>query len=174
MAQTYPTISFRDYRIYWVHRATTPEARERIARFWLDNKAIGDAAEAERRAHEVGCLVVNQDAEIVGVNTVYEAALGDKGRRYWFYRTFVRPDARTTGLSTTVFRFTAKKLGTAPREGDAPQGIVVVAENPKFARPGGRRRLQRLGMRSIGTSPRGQEVWVLDFEVPQPSPASTV
>ena len=72
-----------------------------------------------------------------------------------------------------MMMITAKKLGTAPREGDSPQGIVVVAENPKFARPGGRRRLQRLGMRSIGTSPRGQEVWVLDFVVPQPSPAST-
>jgi hypothetical protein len=174
MAQTYPTISFKDCRIFWVHGTTTPEVRERIALFWLDNNAIRDTAEADRRAQEVGCIVVNAAAEIIGVNTVYRGSLVKDGPRYWFYRTFVRPGSRSPGLSSAVFRFTAKKLAAAPRDAEAPQGIVVVAENPKLARPGGRRRLERLGLQSRGVGPLGNEIWVLDFDAPQPSPASTV
>jgi GNAT superfamily N-acetyltransferase len=174
MARTYPTIAFKDYRIFWVHHATTPEVRERIARFWQDNDAIRDAAEAGRRAEEVGCIVVNAAAEIVAVNTVYPASLVKAGPRYWFYRTFVRPDSRSPGLSSATFRFTVKKLAAAPRDAEAPQGVLVVAENPKLARPGGRRRLERLGLRSRGVGPRGNELWVLDFDAAQPSPDSTV
>jgi hypothetical protein len=173
MARTYPTVAFKNCRIFWIRGAVTPEVKDRLVGFWLDNDAIEDRAEADRRVAEVGCIVVNEQAEIVGVNTLFVHPLTD-GRPYWFYRTFVRPDSRTAGLSSAVFKFTAKKLAAAPRDADAPLGIVVVAENPKLARPGGRRRLERLGLRSIGTGPRGNEIWVLDFDAAQPSPASTV
>ncbi|MCU0972151.1 MAG: hypothetical protein MUF57_10355 [Gammaproteobacteria bacterium] len=168
MARTYPTIAFKNCRIFWIRGAVTPEVQSRLVAFWLDNKAIEDRAEAERRVSEVGCIVVNEQAEIVGVNTLFAHPLTD-GKPYWFYRTFLRPDVRQVGLSTAVFNFTKKKLKDAPRGPDDPRGIAVISENPKLQRPGGRRRLEALGLRQVASSARGLPVWLLDFDEPQPA-----
>lgn len=149
---------FRDLRIVPVFGCLGRQRAAELSEFWLSRGAIRDPAEARRRTAEAVFLVL-ADERIVGVNTVYRAQLGE----YWFYRRFMDPAHRLAGLGPRLFRATVELLAGRRDADGNPRGIAVVAENPKLARPGARRMLARLGLRACGQTPRGQDVWRLDF-----------
>lgn len=56
------------------------------------------------------CLTGDAQDRIAGVSTVYIGPFGASKERYWFYRTFVRPDCRVPGLAIRLLRATLVTL----------------------------------------------------------------
>ena len=141
-------------------------------RFWLTNGAITDINEAWRRCAEVGCVVLNAANDIVAVSSVYKDILNADRQAYWFYRMFVRPDCRIPGLAVKILNTTVDRLSRAyqqaPGTADAPQGIIIVTENPKLESQAGIRSLQRAGFIRLGVNARANSVWRRCFATPSP------
>jgi hypothetical protein len=151
---------FNGFRLFWGFGQLTSEMRAELVQFWIANGAITDSFEAWRRTSEVGCVVLNKEGKIVGVNSIYIDRLIADGRSYWFYRTFIRPDCRVMGLTPRIFNVTFDNLSnlSAGKLG-APSGIVFVTENPKLESRAGSRIFQRNGVEPLGINQQGKSVW---------------
>jgi hypothetical protein len=151
---------FYEFDILWGFGQTTPELRIKLVRFWLENGAIADPYMAWRRTFEVGCVVLNREGEIVGVNSFYADRMMTDGRFYWFYRTYIRPDSRMNGLTPFIFHITYDKLSKLyAGEIGSPVGIVLIIENPKLDQRAGLRIMQRGGLEHLGADQQGKSVW---------------
>lgn len=155
---------FNDVQIYCRCGELSAGMRARLVQFWLGNGAIADIHQCWQRTFDVGCIALDSRADIVGVSSIYVDRLNDAGSTYWFYRMFVRPDSRMPGLSKTIFLTTFAHLAQLyGAERGAPAGMVVVAENPKFDRPGAQRSLRAIGLESLGIDRHGKSVWRRNF-----------
>lgn len=162
---------FKQHRLENVHLHTTSEQRSEVVRFWLDEKALSNTAEAERRAHELVFLIRRNDVcgTLVGVSSA-GLMRARNGRRYWTYRMYLRKQDRIPYLSLAVTDATCAHLKErASREGDA-DGMLIVTENPKLMRRGARTLFQRRGCRHVGRTPRGLDLWLMDFTPPPTAP----
>lgn len=153
---------FRDYRLRPVLGALTPELQERVCAFWLREGALPDAAMAARRVRQVVYVVENAAAEIAGVSTAYIAVAPRLGRRFYFYRTFMREQDRRPRLPRLVLQLTYELLRER-RPANGPLGMMIAGENPKLARRGTHRLLEKLGWEYLGLNPRGQPTWIKLF-----------
>jgi len=136
-----------------------------LTEFWRRNGAIVDPRAARRRCAEVVCVARNGAGEIAGINSAAIADFSTAGDRHYFYRQFIRAQDRSVRLSTALVRAGVAALRAHARSA-AVKGVVLVAENPKFARRGARRILERLGWRYLGKGPRGFDVWRIAFSEP--------
>jgi hypothetical protein len=150
-----------EQRISIVYRNVNDALREELGAFWRRYGAIADPAEMRRRADEVVCVARDASGKIAGVNSVYIGPLA--GQPHYFYRQFMRPENRQLALSTRMVREAAAFLRARHFAGDPVKGMVLVAENPKLSRPGGRDLLRRLGWTHLGKESRGHDVWRLAF-----------
>ncbi len=157
--KTVEPLGFKGLSIFWVFAGVAPELRVRLIRFWLDNGAIRDPFEAWRRTFEVTCVAVDGAEEIVAVSSVYAGRLEDGGEPYWFYRTFVRPDCRVTGLSPRVLQQTLAGLAGYVEEPGSPRGVIIIADNAKLERQGALRLIRRQGFEYLGSAPLGNSIW---------------
>jgi len=162
------------HRLRRVHGRLDLPTAQAIIGLWLSQRVLS-AAEAERRVHEVVYAAFNPAGELVGVNTVYLANRPDDGRRYWFYRTFLRPDARgAPALPRSMLALTIDYLrAEARRSAAAPAGLMIVTENPKLMQRAARAVLHGLGLQPLGKDPRGRDVWCLLFDGSTPSAPSS-
>lgn len=150
------------YGVTAVTGRVSEDLRREVAAFWLHEGAIQEASEARRRADELVCLARNAAGEIVGVNTAYISGLRSADDRYFFYRMFIRPRDRHLHLCSALVRAAVDAL-RQHRDAAAVKGVVLVTENPKLMRDGGRRLLTRLGWRSVGSDARGLDLWMIEF-----------
>ena len=83
-------------------RGRLDDARaEQLVRFWTGHGALDEAAARERLA-EVVCVLLGEDGEIAGVNSVYAAPVPVVGgRTFWIYRSRLLPAAR--GAAPAMF-----------------------------------------------------------------------
>jgi hypothetical protein len=142
-----------------------PSQREALVRFWVENGAVPDRDEAQRRTQEVVHLALSGDGRIVGVNTCYAAPLNEAAgaARYWFYRQYMHPQARNLRLSLALVRLTVAYFTEASRHGAGPKGIAMYLENPKLYKKSGRRVMHALNMTLAEKRTNGAEVWTRDF-----------
>jgi len=159
---TLPRIGeFRGHTLVWLlDQHKSPAVREALMAFWSSHGAITDAASAWRRSFEVGVVALDPGGQIAGVTSVYIDHLAFDGQPYWFFRTFVRPRSRVMGMMPAMFQGTFARLALDyAGEPGAPVGIAAVTENPKLDTPAGNRIYHRIGLRLLGTDPRGLRVW---------------
>lgn len=159
-----PVEDFEGMSIRTVWGALDEASRSDLVKFWLQQGAITDPAEAARRTGEVVCLVRDAAGQVAGVSSAYLGPLGDQGGTYWFYRTFVRPDCRRFGLAQRVFRATVQCLSRVAADfTPCPLGMAVLTDNLKLDQPSLRKTMLGLGLRRIGSTRDGKGVWKLDF-----------
>lgn len=151
------------YRLNIVHGRLMLTDAEAIIAMWL-TAGILPADEARRRVSEVACMLCDPEGKVVGVNTIYVSRLSPGGPAYYFYRTFLLPEARgLSGLPKAMLRQTLDFLSVrADRNG--PVGLVVVTENPKLMRRAAMTALSDLGLARIGKDARGCDVWCRHFD----------
>lgn len=137
--------------------------RRKLVAFWLEQNALHDRLEAERRVNDVVCLAFDSDHNVVAVGSVIPGELGKHGA-YWFYRTFIRPDQRRLGLVARMFRLAARHLQTVGND-QAPltRGMAVIVENARLEHEAARRALRAEGLVRIGVTQHGRSIWKLDF-----------
>lgn len=154
--------TLRDLHVDAVWQVLSAADADALVRFWIEEKAIVDPAEARRRVREVVCLARDAAGRIAGVSTVYPGQLNQSGtpEPYWFYRSFIRPDCRVYGLASRILHLSFQTLA---RAGGGMRGVAVVTENPGLMSPALRKHLVKLGLTRIGVTPAGLDVWKRDF-----------
>ena len=156
------------YRLDEVLGRLSPSVRDEVVGMWLAERVLAPA-EAQRRAAEVVVLARAEDGEIAGVATAYVAALPGSDRRYWFYRTFVRPSHRAVwGIMPRMFDLAVAAL-RAHEHPERPLGIAAVVENRELMRPAIREEIARTGMHRLGLNAAGQDVWCMNFDGSEPA-----
>lgn len=160
------------YSIETVYGRLTPVRAAEIIKFWGQQRVLPNPQEARRRVAQVVDVIRNAEGEIVGLNSVYPAAYRSPQDSYYFYRLFIRPQDRKPGLGREATRHAVEFLKTRPNPRLGVKGVVVVTENPKLTRGGGRRVLQRLGFDYDGRGPKGFDVWRVEFPPSQPAASS--
>ena len=151
------------YRLDEVLGRVSPSVRDEIVGMWLAERVLSPA-EAQRRAAEVVVIARAADGEIAGVSTAYVAALGGSDRRYWFYRTFVRPSHRSVwAIAPRMFDLAVAAL-RAHEHPERPAGVAALVENRDLMRPAMREEIARAGMHRLGTDAAGRDLWCLNFD----------
>jgi hypothetical protein len=156
-------ITFHDYRLEAVYLAVGATQREEIIRFWREQRAVLNPAEAERRSREVVFMVRNGAGELAGLSSVNLTRLPDEDRPYYAYRMFLRQQDRTPYLMRVVTNVTRDFLRDFDHPQVRPVGMLIVTENPKLMRAGIHRYFERHGYRYQGRNRKGLDVWVAEF-----------
>jgi hypothetical protein len=113
-----------------VVRGRMTEARaDQVLSFWSREEVLEGAA-ARERLPEVVCVLIDDNGEIAGVNSVHAADVPlVGGRRFWIYRSFLTRDA--SGAAPEMFNaaFTALEEEFEP-SGDGPIGLCLLVADP--------------------------------------------
>jgi hypothetical protein len=100
------------------------QAEQEILAFWTANGALQGQA-ARDRLPEVVCIARTPDGAIAGVNSVYDANVEEiANRRFWVYRSFLLPLARTAFRQMIVTAFRALEEEFDP-EAQMPVGLCI-------------------------------------------------
>jgi hypothetical protein len=86
------TVSEAEGGIEVVRGRLAPEVGDELVGFWSEQGALSEPA-ARQRLAEVVCILRDPEGRIAGANSAYPDrvdAVG--GRRFWIYRSFLRPD----------------------------------------------------------------------------------
>ncbi|OGQ99277.1 MAG: hypothetical protein A2521_13680 [Deltaproteobacteria bacterium RIFOXYD12_FULL_57_12] len=138
--------------------------RRAIIEFWVGSRVLRPDA-AQRRVDQVVFTMRTPDNQLAGVNTVYPDTLPATGGIYYFMRMFIRPtDRGVFGLTSFVSNLTREFLKTYEEPDVHPRGMIIVTENPKYWRKGGRRFLARRGWNYFDKTPQGSEIWYVNFD----------
>src|SRR5690242_8190377 len=79
-------------RIDVVRGRLEPSVADELIAFWSEQGALTEAA-ARQRLAEVVCVLRDADGAVAGVNSVFADRVETiGGRRFWVYRSFLRPD----------------------------------------------------------------------------------
>jgi hypothetical protein len=158
------------YAIEETYGRIAPRVRDEIVGMWMAERVLAPA-EAQRRVAEVVAIARAADGEIAGVATAYVAPLAGTDRRYWHYRTFVRPTHRAVWAIAPRMFDTALAALRAHDHPDRPLGVAAVVENRELMRPAMREEIARAGLTLLGTDAAGRDVWCLHFDGSAPPPA---
>lgn len=152
--------SIHDLTMHIVWAINNPQFKEALVQFWLTHQAIATRAEAEARAPQVVCVALNAQQHIVGVSTAYIAPFGQDNAPYYFFRTFIRQDARKLGLALRFVMFTRAHLAQLitdlkPR----PQGMMIVTDNLRLKLGRINKWLSAQGFVLMGETADKKEIW---------------
>jgi hypothetical protein len=110
------------------------ERAEQLLRFWASHGVLG-GDEARRRLPEVVALLLDDDGEIVGVNSVYPAnveLIG--GRLFWIYRSFLAP-TESDGAPSMIGAAFAALEAEFDQRADGPIGLcLLIADGSEMSR----------------------------------------
>ena len=154
-------IDYHGYRLINVYQRITPEQCEEVIRFWQKNNAISDLDELQRRTSQVVFMVRDPQEQVCGISTVYIQNL-TPGNPYYFYRMFIQPMDRISGMMRVITESTRHYLhhATLPNK---PLGMIIVTENQKLMREGMKRMFTRHNYEYMGLSPKGLDMWRVNF-----------
>ena len=148
------------YTIKKVYQRLTKEEREGIVNLWIENRALS-LEKIGKRLKEVFLIALNQEQEIIAVNSIYYIRSRLDGKFYYFYRCFIHPKERKSILLlTNLLQITYQEAKELTPEAE---GLALILENPKFYRPGVKKGLLRMDFKLLGVRPDGKEVWVRAF-----------
>ena len=97
------------------------ERAERLLAFWSRHGLLEGAA-ARERLPQVVCLLLDDEGEIAGVNSVYSGTLALGGRPIWIYRSFLPGDAASAEPGMINAAFAALEAEFDP---SGPIGLCV-------------------------------------------------
>jgi predicted GNAT family acetyltransferase len=158
-----PVVEYRGYRLAAVFGRASPADVGDVVRMWIDGGVL-PPAEAQRRVFELAVVVRAPDGTVAGVNTAYVADVPGGSGRFYFYRTYVKPEHRgISGLPTRMLRAALAALRDTEHP-QAPRGVIVITENPKLMRRAAMARLEAEGLHLLGRDARGCDVWCLRFD----------
>lgn len=155
----------QDYRLENVYLTISDAQRREAMALWQAEGVVPDAAERERRSHEIVLLARTPAGELAGLSSAEIIHAAD-GRRFYNYRMFIKPSARIPYLMSAITRRSRDLLQAFSHPSGPLAGLIVVAENPKLMRPGMRRELQRIGFDDWGQTADGAAVWGIEFSKP--------
>ncbi len=96
-----------------------------ILAFWSQRGVLGGET-ARRRLAEVVCVLLDESGEVVGVNSVYEGAVGlIGGRNFYVYRVLLSPEVADAADEMLLAAYDALDAEFAS-SGSGPVGICVV------------------------------------------------
>lgn len=114
-----------EYNIEVVRGRLETSVGDELVSFWSEQGALSEAA-ARQRLAEVVCVLRDEDGAIAGVNSAFAdrvALIG--GRRFWIYRSFLRPGFEEAGPAMIDAAHEAlEEEFTATGEG--PLGLCVL------------------------------------------------
>jgi hypothetical protein len=118
-------MSTSDHTIDVVRGGLDPQVADELVGFWSEQGALSEAA-ARQRLAEVVCVLRDGEGAIAGVNSAYADRVElISGRRFWIYRSFIRPDLRDAGPEMIDAAFAAlDEEFRATNEG--PVGVCVL------------------------------------------------
>jgi hypothetical protein len=110
-------------------RGRLSEARaDALVRFWAREGVLDESA-ARARLGDVVCILVGNDGEIAGVNSVYDAPVEPvAGRRFWIYRNYLKPGAQSA-RQAMAHRAMLALQGLFDPTVEGPIGICFVIED---------------------------------------------
>ena len=97
---------------------------QEILDFWAANGALRGQA-AQQRLPQVVCLARAPDGAIAGVNSVYDDNVFEiANRRFWVYRSFLLPGAKSAWLEMITAAFRALESEFDP-DSPGPIGLCI-------------------------------------------------
>jgi hypothetical protein len=129
-------------RIDVVRGRLEPSVADELIAFWSEQGALAEAA-ARQRLAEVVCVLRDVDGSVAGVNSVFADRVETiGGRRFWIYRSFLRPDAADgwPAMANAAFAALDEEFRAT---GEGPIGLCVplrdrreMMRRPEAAWPG--------------------------------------
>lgn len=110
-----------------------PAVADQLVGFWSDQGALTEAA-ARQRLAEVVCVLRDEDGAIAGANSVFADRVDlIGGRRFWIYRSLIRPDAGNAGpaMIDAAFKALDEEFSAT---GEGPIGLCVLISDPEEMR----------------------------------------
>ena len=140
------------------------QLKDALVTFWLENQAIPSRAEALDRTRQVVCVALDQHQQLAGVSTAYIAPFGESLAPYYFFRTFIKADARRLGLALRFVAFTHAHLANVSTDmTPKPKGMVIVTDNLRLKLGRINKWLNAQGFVLLGLTTEQKEVWKVDF-----------
>jgi hypothetical protein len=140
-----------------------PAVADELVAFWSEQGALTEAA-ARQRLAEVVCVLRDGDGRIAGVNSAFADRVDTiAGRRFWIYRSFLRPDRGDDwpGMVDAAFAALDEEFRAT---GEGPIGLCVpirdrreMMRRPDAVWPG-------TSFLYAGYSPAGAQLRVAYFE----------
>lgn len=158
------SVVYKNYVLEHVFGSMNEVQTKNVVDFWIKYGAIPNDEEARRRAPEVACIARNAAKEIVAISTLYTGGLGNPAIPHYFYRMFIRPEDRSSGLFFEIVALTRESLAEARQPNQAEQGLVAVTENPSLMRVSMQAAFEKFGWSYVGKNSKNQDVWRLSYE----------
>jgi len=119
------------YDLHYVWEDKSPELKEEIVDFWIEEKAIPQREIAEKRVDEVCLIARDAENKIISVNTVYKQYSPELKNYFYYYRTFVCPRARKYNVIGEMLFNTIDRLEErfAEKIDNETIGIFLEVEN---------------------------------------------
>ncbi|MFN8150968.1 MAG: hypothetical protein U0R24_07565 [Solirubrobacterales bacterium] len=141
-----------------------PAVGDELVAFWSGQGALSEAA-ARQRLAEVVCVLRDESGAVAGANSAYADRVEVVGgRRFWIYRSFIRPDLQAVaGPAMTDAAFAALEEEFAAT-GEGPIGLCVpvpperAAARPEVVWEGGP------GFHYAGHAADGDEIRIAYFD----------
>ena len=158
LLQSYPRQQVCGYYMIEVYKKITLDIKNLVIEFWLEQKAIVNLNEANRRAEEVVFILCDKQWNIIGVNTAGIFKLNGHGR-YYYFRMFINPKNREHPFSLTVFNQSRDYFLNRCKK-DEVSGFIVVVENKKMSKPGWKRWYKKNNYQYLGQNEQNYDVWL--------------
>lgn len=155
-----------EFQLDNVWQDKSPEVKEEIIQFWLDNKALGKREQAEQRLPQVAFVARDADGKLAGVSTVYPQRNERLGHEFYYFRCFVAEPQRRQRLAVQLILAARDHFNARFAAGDNPNviGMIVEVQN-EFLR---KNRREAVWPNSkfifVGRNRRGDPVRVFYFD----------
>lgn len=156
--------TFRGYALLPVYRRTSQAQRAAAIAFWHQQGALREPCLAERRSHELVYIALAPDRQIAGLASVSLGRRTQDGLTVYDFRVYIAPAHRIPYLVRELAN-RSRELLRADSLTRPAAGMRLFAEDPKLARPGIRRYLERQGYLYRGQSRKGQDHWFAPFNI---------
>ncbi len=153
--------TYSGYRILCVYGRVDSELAQELVDFWMGNKAMPNRRRARARVPQVVFIARNKAGRLAGVTTVYASML-NRNQQYYFYRMFIQPADRVSGMMRFMTIKTREHLSSLKIK-DKPEGMAIVTENIKLMNRGMRREFERAGYTCMGKTGKGFDLWITEF-----------
>ena len=153
------------YKVVEVFGSMSERQRQDVLHMWASEHAV-QVQEAQRRVHQVACLILDPQGAVCGVSTAYLDVIKPGGHSWYLMRMFIRKNTRgLAGYPSIVSRVTRKLLArVSAHKGNLALGTAIVTENPGLWKKGMHKKFERSGWVYQEKLPNGQEIWVCPFK----------